>query len=228
VAPPPQPAVAWNEELKGVLEEHFAGGVGKGVGRHLYGEIDTALATHKGGEWRVGPNLTKDGQAVVFKVANGRLFVLQPDDKQAAEWKLTPRAIDRQVDADFRLRHLDLLRLTADGPVTVTAGPGDRMTVTLRLGCEVKDSLPLESVNLIVEAVIKTADGKEGTTQIYHQPKWDRPPSGPQVIEFTQDRHPSLLRPGFTVRVSVDAFVTAPRPGRYRISNELNAKLVVK
>ena len=36
------------------------------------------------------------------------------------------------------------------------------------------------------------------------------------------------LKTGYTVRVWIDAFVTAPRPGRYRISNDLPATVRVE
>lgn len=226
--PPPAPAAVWNAELKGALEGAFPAGVDKGIGRYMYGELDTALETLTDGEWKVGPGMTRDRRPVAFKVVEGRLSVVRPTAAEMAGWKLDPLVVDRKTSATFAHRRLDLMRLKADGNVVFSPRPNGEVEVAVPFRSEVAYDRSIDSVNLIVQVVTRVGKDFEGTTEIHHQPEWTRPPAGRREVRFTTGRGARDFPAGFTARVRVEAFVTEPRAGRYRVSDDLVVPAVVR
>lgn len=221
---PVQP-VRWNDELKTAIEEYFEKGVAKNPGQFLYGEVDTALATGVSGEWRIGPGLTRDGSPVVFRVAGDRLFVFRPSEAQLRVWNLAPRSFDRTYGRGFRIRPLEGIRLTKDGAVRVGRGPGGRRTFTVRFTAQAVSEMQIESVTLILETSQPGQKGEEVTAELYQKLDWTRPMSGSHEVKLGGHSGDQFPTSG-AVRVRIEAFVTAPNPGRYRISNVLLTELV--
>jgi hypothetical protein len=222
-----EPSIQWNEPLRQEIERLFLKGVESGVGRYLYSEIDTALATNLDGEWKVGPGMTRDGRGVHVLVRNGLFHfnLLSPQEVQEAG--LREKEMFRSVDDKFRLRLHPLVHLS-EAHVRVLTGTDGKRQLAVRFHCGVSTLQPLEATALLLEWVAapdEAASKKLSTHELYTYLSWLIPQPGWHEVSIDLRPEQRLPAAGGTVRVWLTAFLHQPRPSFYRVSEDCIARL---
>jgi hypothetical protein len=213
-------SASWDPLVRPLIEELFPNGVAGGAGRNLYSDISTAIDTNKEGDWLIGRGLTRDGQPHHIRVRAGKCFNSLLSAQREAQESLAPQQVSRSIDSTFRIRQQQLVTLSNPVLLQSTKADGTRRIWGF-VSCKIDESLPVEDVALVMESLLEK-EGREGTRQSYQHLEWTSPVAGTLNVEMELDEE---VPANFDVQLYLTAFVYAPKPSVYRISNELRCTL---
>ena len=218
-SPDPAPLdepIAWNEDVRAFVQKIRKGGVDNYVGRQIYSEVTTAIDTDKEGTWVIGGGLTSDGKVYAIKVENGGMFtsVVPPGEAQQAVKEVS---IARTIDASFRMRVRQLVTLK-ELKLRVLDDAQRNRYVMGHVTCQRAENAEVKDLALVLRSPL-TKGSREGTNDKFQHLELTEVPSGPLEVDMDLPPNTELLEQGG--QLYLQAFLYRPKPGWYRISNEL-------
>jgi serine/threonine protein kinase len=212
----------WNRQVRQTVEKIYTNGVETDAGRQAYSDIDTAIEMGLDGDWWIASGLTRDKQAYHIRLRNGDLAARSISGIEAVDAQLvSPMQVRRSIDSKFRARSEILLTLDRPALQLTTAADGQRR-VTGRVFGTLSGDTP-------VTDLVFTLRGTKQTGNLTHSSE-----------EFQRRGEQSLSTGWIEIDIPIDnvsfeidgvlelfafAFLYEPKPGIYRISNELPVTL---
>ena len=210
-------STGWNESLRSQLDAMLLQGINCDAGRQLYSDIDTALDTDEIGDWWIGWGLTKDKQPHHIQVRGGRVNFRVLTMLEARNAELNEMQTKSSLKNSFQMRHRHLVTLDQPELKFVTQPDGQRK-LEGRIFCTVSGDAEVENAVLI----IRHRTGTRRTTHtvaMFQQLDWKRLETGWLQVDRALDDN-AWNNIG-ELEVVIQAWLSDPKPGIYRISNEL-------
>lgn len=216
---------AWNEELRGFIDQTLNSSTAKSAGRGFYGEVVRVLDHPEGhAEWRIGHAMTRTQKAYSLFAEDRRWFARELSAEDVLESKLHPKSIQRSVyqddgsgiDNDATIWKEPLLTLTAPR-LALALADGKPTLVMGSVTCQVEHARRFFDLMFVL-----TAQVEGGTVNLYQHVDAEQLPRGPVTLTF---EIPESFDAGSGVHLSARAFLHHPKPGTYQISNEVQTFL---
>jgi hypothetical protein len=207
----------WDRPLREAVEKFVRFGMSSQSGRMLYSDLRTAMDMNQDGVFRIGGNLTRDGQPHEIRLTNGEWTDRVVPLEEARRGDYSASSISRSIKGEYTIKPMTKARLT---DVDLSIGPAGAGSARLRGTVQVAADQAVDVIDLtlVAETRRETDDGG-GTEELatgYQSYTMSRLTSRTLLVDMEVD----AVKPGEPAEFDLYllAFCMDPKPLCYRLS----------